>query len=147
MFSFKGLMTFAALGVTFLPASAQAQNLPKHTVLAFNMEACPKGWTPYKPAEGAFVVGAGGTFSLGAGGAASMDKWVLTSDQLPSFTATGHYGNLPFAENAPTGTRAFTISASGPQVTPTDINVSGGNAKPKPIPVPKIAGLTFCEKL
>jgi hypothetical protein len=148
MFSNKSFLALATLGVAFLPIQVKAQSLPAHTVLAFNLKTCPKGWTAYAPAEGAFVVGVGGTFSLGAGGAASMDKWVLTPAELPSFSASGLYGNVPFSEDAasPTNPRAFTISSNGPQVTPTNVVVNGGTTPPQPIPPPKYAGLKFCEK-
>ena len=40
---------FAILtAATALPA--QAKELPEHTVLAFNLPACPKGWVEYAAA-------------------------------------------------------------------------------------------------
>ena len=60
---FASLFSFAVLSVAALPA--QAQNLPEHTVLAFNLPACPKGWVEYAPAAGAFVVGVGDSYQLG----------------------------------------------------------------------------------
>ena len=56
--------------------SAQAQDLPEHTVLAFNLQACPKGWAEYTPAAGAFVVGVGDAFQLGKNGAGPMNATV-----------------------------------------------------------------------
>jgi hypothetical protein len=38
------------LGTSTLPA--QAQDLPEHTVLAFNLPECPKGWVEYAAAAG-----------------------------------------------------------------------------------------------
>jgi hypothetical protein len=61
------LFSFVLLSAATLPA--EAQNLPEHTVLAFNLSACPKGWVPYAPAAGAFVVGVGDSYQLGRGGA------------------------------------------------------------------------------
>ncbi|MBR0705490.1 MULTISPECIES: hypothetical protein [Bradyrhizobium] len=61
----------AALSIVFLSAfnfPAQAQDLPEHTVLAFNLPSCPKGWQEYTPAAGALVAGVGNTFQLGANG-------------------------------------------------------------------------------
>jgi len=61
----------AAISIVFLGAScfpAHAQDLPEHTVLAFNLPSCPKGWQEYAPAAGALVAGVGNTFQLGANG-------------------------------------------------------------------------------
>jgi hypothetical protein len=58
-----GLLSLVLLSTSILPA--QAQDLPEHTVLAFNLAACQKGWIPYTPAAGAFVVGVGDTYQLG----------------------------------------------------------------------------------
>jgi hypothetical protein len=60
------LFSFVLLSAATLPA--EAQDLPEHTVLAFNLTACPKGWVEYTPAAGAFVVGVGDSFQLGRGG-------------------------------------------------------------------------------
>jgi hypothetical protein len=57
------LFSLVLLSIASLPA--QAQDLPEHTVLAFNLAACPKGWRPYTPAAGAFVVGVGDAYQLG----------------------------------------------------------------------------------
>ncbi len=58
------LFSILLLSAAGLPA--QAQDLPEHTVLAFNLPACPKGWQEYAPAAGALVAGAGSPFQLGA---------------------------------------------------------------------------------
>ena len=47
------LFSFVLLSAATLPA--EAYDLPEHTVLAFNLSACPKGWVQYAPAAGAFV--------------------------------------------------------------------------------------------
>lgn len=60
------LFSFVLLSAATLPA--EAYDLPEHTVLAFNLSVCPKGWVPYAPAAGAFVVGVGDSFQLGRGG-------------------------------------------------------------------------------
>ena len=57
------VFSFVLLCVATLPA--QAQDLPEHTVLAFNLPSCPKGWVEFAPAAGAFVVGVGDAFQLG----------------------------------------------------------------------------------
>src|SRR5258708_10560077 len=60
------VFSFVILSAATLPA--QAQDLPEHTVLAFNLTSCPKGWGEFAPAAGAFVVGVGDAFQLGRGG-------------------------------------------------------------------------------
>jgi hypothetical protein len=57
------LFSFVLLSAATLPA--EAYDLPEHTVLAFNLSSCPKGWVQYAPAAGAFVVGVGDSFQLG----------------------------------------------------------------------------------
>jgi hypothetical protein len=44
------LLSFFVLIAASLPA--QAKELPEHTVLAFNLPACPKGWAEFTPAAG-----------------------------------------------------------------------------------------------
>ncbi len=44
------LFSFVLLSAATLPA--QAKELPEHTVLAFNLPACPKGWVEYAAAAG-----------------------------------------------------------------------------------------------
>jgi hypothetical protein len=65
------VFSFVVLSAATLPA--QAQNLPEHTVLAFNLPSCPKGWVEYAPAAGALVVGVGDSFQLGRGGVGSTN--------------------------------------------------------------------------
>jgi len=60
------LLSIVLLSTAYVPA--QAQDLPEHTVLAFNLSACPKGWQEYTPAAGALVGGVGSSFQLGANG-------------------------------------------------------------------------------
>ena len=61
LFSFVALLSTSTL-------PAQAQDLPEHTVLAFNLSACPKGWVAFAPAAGAFIAGVGDTYQLGRNG-------------------------------------------------------------------------------
>ncbi|MGY4286313.1 hypothetical protein ACVWXO_005533 [Bradyrhizobium sp. LM2.7] len=58
-----GLLSIVLLSAACLPA--QAQDLPEHTVLSFNLTACPKGWQEYTPAAGALVAGVGSSLQLG----------------------------------------------------------------------------------
>jgi hypothetical protein len=44
------LFSFVFLAAATLPA--QAKELPEHTVLAFNLPQCPKGWVEYAAAAG-----------------------------------------------------------------------------------------------
>lgn len=61
LFSFVALLSTSTL-------PAQAYDLPEHTVLAFNLSACPKGWVAFAPAAGAFIAGVGDTYQLGRNG-------------------------------------------------------------------------------
>jgi hypothetical protein len=45
-----GVFSFVLLSAATLPA--QAKELPEHTVLAFNLPECPKGWKEYAAAAG-----------------------------------------------------------------------------------------------
>ena len=47
------LLSFVVVTAATLPA--EAYDLPEHTVLAFNLSVCPKGWVEYAPAAGALV--------------------------------------------------------------------------------------------
>lgn len=151
MFHNKILLGVVVLGSTWMPMLANAESFPKHAVLAFNLAKCPEGWTLYSPAKGAFVVGVGEPFKLGAGGASSMDKWILTSDQLPSLEASAtvsHWPVDPGIENTASAAWALMETINpGLQLNPLTLTVSGGKENPKPIPLPKVSGLLFCEKL
>ena len=68
------MFSLILLSAATLPA--EAKDLPEHTVLAFNLSACPKGWVEYTPAAGAFVVGVGDSFQLGKNGAGPMNATV-----------------------------------------------------------------------
>ena len=61
------LFALVLLSAATLPA--EAQNLPEHTVLSFNLPACPKGWVEYAPAAGALVSGVGDSIHLGTNSA------------------------------------------------------------------------------
>ena len=54
--------------VTAATLPAEAYDLPEHTVLAFNLSVCPKGWVEYAPAAGALVAGIGNSLQLGPNG-------------------------------------------------------------------------------
>jgi hypothetical protein len=88
------VFSFVVLSVTILPA--QAQDLPEHTVLAFNLTSCPKGWVEYAPAAGAYVVGVGETFSLGRGSGGPMN--VAVADASGSSAKKSNVAGLLFCE-------------------------------------------------
>ena len=82
-----GVFSFAVLtAATTLPAQA-LDLLPEHTVMAFNLPACPKGWVEYAPAAGALVVGVGDSFQLGRGSVGSTN--VTVSDASGSSAPKG----------------------------------------------------------
>ena len=44
------LLSLFVLGATTLPS--EAKELPEHTVLAFSLPECPKGWVEFAAAKG-----------------------------------------------------------------------------------------------
>ena len=88
------LFSFVILSAATLPA--QAQDLPEHTVLAFNLTSCPKGWVEFAPAAGAFVVGVGDAFQLGRGGVGPAN--VTVADASGSSAKKSNVAGLLFCE-------------------------------------------------
>jgi hypothetical protein len=88
------VFSFVILSAATLPA--QAQDLPEHTVLAFNLTSCPKGWVEFAPAAGAFVVGVGDAFQLGRGGAGPAN--VTVADASGSSAKKSNVAGLLFCE-------------------------------------------------
>jgi hypothetical protein len=88
------VFSFVILSVATLPA--QAQDLPEHTVLAFNLTSCPKGWVEFAPAAGAFVVGVGDAFQLGRGGGGPAN--VTVADASGSSAKKSNVAGLLFCE-------------------------------------------------
>jgi len=143
-------VALAFIAAACLPVSTQADVLlPKHTVLAFNLKECPNGWKPYAPAAGAFAVGVGGNFALGSGGAPSMDKWVLTPTQIPTLSGQINLGQLPLSAGAEDAKSAYSavMTQARPdlQDNPFPAPVKVGTDNPQPLPMPKVAGLLYCE--
>lgn len=68
-------------------AGALAQQVvPSGAVMAFNLAACPPGWSPVTAAVGRVVVGAPNAAGVGATGGA--DSLALTTQQLPGHAHT-----------------------------------------------------------
>jgi hypothetical protein len=88
------VLSFVILSVATLPA--QAQDLPEHTVLAFNLPTCPKGWVEFAPAAGAFVVGVGDSFRLGRNGGGPAN--VTVDDASGSSAKKSNVAALLFCE-------------------------------------------------
>jgi hypothetical protein len=88
------VFSFVVLSAAAFPA--QAQNLPEHTVLAFNLPACPKGWVEYAPAAGAFVVGVGDAFQRGRGAGGPAN--VTVADAGGSAAKKSNVAGLLFCE-------------------------------------------------
>jgi hypothetical protein len=70
--------------------------LPPHAIVAFNLEGCPAGWTPYKPLYGRFIRG------IDKDGKADPDagKRSLGSPQEDAFQ--GHWHNIYTNDAGPT---------------------------------------------
>ena len=62
----------------------EGQVAPPGAVMAFNLVACPDGWSEYTSAEDRTIIGSGSSYSLGATGGASTHT--LTIAQMPSHT-------------------------------------------------------------
>ena len=77
---------------TALPA--HAQSLPEHTVLAFNLAKCPKGWIEFSPAAGAIVVGVGDSFQLGRTGVSTTSVTVADAGAISTTKSTKVAGLL-----------------------------------------------------
>jgi hypothetical protein len=59
------------------------QVVPTGAVMAFNLSACPAGWSPLSSANGRVIVGAG---ALSVGQTAGSDQVTLTVQEMPSHT-------------------------------------------------------------
>ena len=70
---------FSIVLLTAATLPAEAQDLPEHTVLAFNLPACPKGWQEYAPAAGALVAGIGDSVQLGRNDASPANVTVANA--------------------------------------------------------------------
>ena len=146
MLSVRKSLALALVTSAWLPFNAQAQTLPAHTVLSFNLTACPKGWVPYKAAAGAVVMGYDNAkIKLGGGGPASMDQWVLTAQQIPPISGT--VGTWPVSYTIQGGNGAVYWALMQANGTPgiTNYTFTVGSGSPQAIPLPKYAGLLFCE--
>jgi len=64
--------------------------IPSGAVMAFNLAACPAGWSPYSSAVDRMVIGSGSSYSLGASGGEATH--VLTIGEMPA-----HSHSLPNA--------------------------------------------------
>jgi hypothetical protein len=61
-----------------------SQVVPKGAVMAFNLAACPAGWSAFADAQGRVIVGSSATLARGT--PVGSDALVLGPDQMPSHT-------------------------------------------------------------
>ena len=63
------------------------ESVPAAGVMAFNLAACPDGWSPYNAANGRTIIGVGGGYTLGATG--GEETHALTVAEMPSHNHSG----------------------------------------------------------
>ena len=123
--------------------------LPSGAVLAFNLEECPSGWTPFREAEGRFVVGVGNDNgrnkdpsgnSLTARHLAQtggFEAHKLTPDEMPSHTHEHSIAKRVKRQNGDHG------SAEIPGTTSTTKAAGGGKPHNN---VPPFVALRYCQR-
>jgi microcystin-dependent protein len=79
-----------AVNASNATGSLAAQVVPAGAVMAFDLDACPAGWSAYAPARGRAVVGA--DTGLARGALVGNNTLSLTADQLPAHNHTGTTG-------------------------------------------------------
>lgn len=112
------------------------QIVPSGAVMAFDLAACPAGWTPMVPAAGRVVVGA--TTGLARGATAGADSVALSADQMPSHSHgvndPGHLHQVPNTINyniapsfagGPQGIGQATVNTTA-AVTNVSVHAAGG---------------------
>jgi microcystin-dependent protein len=88
-------------------ATTTPTEIPTGAVMAFNLSACPSGWTAMTNMLGRFPVGAGGGYSLGDQGGA--DTVALSVAQMPSHN---HSANPPNTSSTTTGNHSHSITST-----------------------------------
>lgn len=136
-----------------------AIRIPTGTVLAFDLDECPLGWTPYVPAVGRFIVGAGrgsnsdasGTLlsDRGQGSVGGLQVVTLTEANIPSH-AHGFTGSLKLAGLLLNNAEYGTSPTHGG--VPLHGNTNGGAPEGSRGPpsqvenMPPYVALTYCRK-
>ncbi|MDD2680082.1 MAG: hypothetical protein PHO03_04735 [Candidatus Omnitrophica bacterium] len=115
-------------------------SIPAGAVLAFNLDACPSGWTEYTSARDRTIVGSGTTYARGATGGAATHT--LSTAEMPSHShgLTGSTGGDLFGSNPAAGTYHPSGSWSLPRGTD---NAGGGGAHNNMQPY---IALLYCQK-
>jgi hypothetical protein len=119
------LIATRATDATAGSALARA-TVPAGAVMAFDLDACPAGWTEYTAAQGRAIIGA--TTELTRGSPVGNRTITLTPSQLPPHThsnvsGTGTVGGpLPtIGSNAPTATFSWATDEGPGTSAPIDI--------------------------
>lgn len=120
--------------------------IPSGAVMAFNLSACPTGWSGLAGAAGRFIVGVGsnGTNSYALGVSGGADARTLTVAQLPphSHTVTDTYpgGSPPVIQTA----AGFSgLAINGGSAVRTTSSVGSGSAIDMR---PAYLALLYCQK-
>jgi hypothetical protein len=133
--------------------------VPAGAVMAFDLDACPSGWSELTAAPGRCIVGADGAHAASSQG--GSDTVTLSVDQMPAHSHgvedMGHVHGSPAGGNFVTGGTGFgfaNVSQGGASFTlplttassPTGIKIlPAGGGKPIAITPPYLA-LRYCRK-
>ena len=93
----SGVASAAAGSLAVTIASLQATNVPPGAVLAFDLDACPAGWSPFAPAGGRVVIGANaaggnGLSARALGQTFGEEAHTLTAAEMPAHSHAGTTG-------------------------------------------------------
>ncbi len=133
----------------------QAAGIPKGAVMAFNLAACPDGWTQFTPARGRTILGVGQStpedtkYKLGTTGGA--ETHTLTIEEFPPHNhglvgaGNGSYLKQWNATNAHYAVPCPNARAGSFRTSRLPNGWSEGEAKPHNTMPPFIA-LLYCEK-
>lgn len=123
-----------------VPGSALAlATLPAGSVVAFDLPACPAGWSAFTAADGRAIIGASASFPRGT--PVGNRNITLTAAQLPPHTHSNASGNLSSGGSLPT------ISTNAPSVTfGWETGPGPGTSAPIDILGPSLP-LLYCRKM
>jgi hypothetical protein len=133
--------------------------VPSGAVMAFDLSACPSGWSNYSQAVGRTVVGAGsagGLTSRALGSQFGAERQVLSTSQIPahSHTIFAHTGVESYSTNQSFGYTNKNIGVAGKENAPGYLSVNGagtqlvgntGGGQPVDTVQPSVA-LLYCKK-
>lgn len=113
--------------IVFRATSAFGQQVPPGAVMAFNLNACPDGWTPFNLAGERFIVGTNGSTNYSVGDTGGAPEVTLDSAEI--------------------GFRPSTPDAIDPAAVPGTVVFAERRGPPQPHENrPPYVALLYCEK-